>query len=522
MTLAVPFTIVGAATLLSRMTGFVRDILVAALLGTGLVADIYVAAFLIPNLVRRLLSEGAFNAALVPRFARLEGEGGMQAVRGYAENVFSLLSVVAIVVVVAAEIGMPAIMGVVAYGFSSDAAKMRDAVDFARIAFPFVGFTLVVALFSALLNASERYAMAALVPVLMNILLIGVMLVLLALPMPDQREVGRLLIITVVVAGFVQFLLLWLTAWRAGFSLRPRLWDAITGKLDPTVGPLLLLMLPGVIIAGSGHVHMVIAGFFASLEPRGMAGLYFADRLFQLPLGFVAAAIGVVLLPRIARALHQQDRASEAAAQGESLSFAALIILPAATGLFLLAEPIVSVLFQRGAFRATDAAATAANLRILSLALPAFVVVKIILPGFLARERLRVPALAVTIAFATNALAAWIQRGAHPEIAPAFGVMVGAWVNAAILSYAVGRRFRVPPRIWRRLAGTAFSVVLMAIALMLVRPHIAGWLDPARAFPVKAAALALLCLSGMALFLVAARVTGALNPAALSRFGRDE
>jgi putative peptidoglycan lipid II flippase len=501
------------------VTGFVRDILVAALLGTGLVADIYVAAFLIPNLVRRLLSEGAFNAALVPRFARLEGEGGMQAVRGYAENVFSLLSVMAIVVVIVAEIAMPQIMGVIAFGFAAEPAKMSDAVAFARIAFPFVGFTMVVALFSALLNASERYAMAALVPVLMNILLIGVMLVLLAAPMPDQREVGKLLIITVVIAGFVQFLLLWLTAWRAGFTLWPRPWDAVTGRLDPTVGPLLLLVVPGVVIAGSGHVHMVIASLFASLEPRGMAGLYFADRLFQLPLGFVAAAIGVVLLPRIARALQQQDRASEAAAQGESLAFAALVILPSATGLFLLADPIVAVLFQRGAFKAADAAATAANLRILALALPALVIVKIILPGFLARERLRLPALAVGMAFAANALAALIMRGSHPDIAPAFGVAIGGWVNAGILIIAVGRRFHAPARVWRQLAGTVFSVGLMGFALVMAWPFFAGWLDPERAFLVKGSVLALLCLSGLAIFLVAARLTGALNLSALSRLG---
>jgi putative peptidoglycan lipid II flippase len=511
MTLAVPFTIVGAATLLSRVTGFVRDILVAALLGTSTIADVYVAAFLIPNLVRRMLSEGAFNASFVPRFARAEQEGGRQAVQGYAEDVLSLLAVAAIVIVMLAEAFMPQIMGLIAYGFREDPAKMADAVLFARIAFPFVGFTLVVALFSALLNSFERYAMAALVPVMLNVLLIGVMIVLILSPPITERETGLILVITVVAAGLIQFLLLWLTARRAGFVMRPRIFDALRGAIDPSAKTLLLLTLPGVVIAGSGHIHMVLASLFASLEPRGMAGLYYADRLFQLPLGFVAAAIGVVLLPRLARALQQGDDSGVASAQGESLVYAALIILPATAGLYVLADPIISTLFQRGAFTAMDAAATAQNLRILALALPAFVIVKIILPGFLARETMRIPVIAVFLAFVANIAAVLIVTRWQDDLAPVSGVAVGAWTNALILIGTVFGNFALPKGLWRRILGALIATMMMVLALRLALPIAAPWLDPALPFLLKGGVLFGLCMAGIAAYLATGWLTGAIT-----------
>lgn len=511
MSLAVPFTIVGAATLVSRVLGFLRDVLIAALLGTSAIADIYVAAFLIPNLIRRMLSEGAFNASFVPRLARIEKEGGRQAVEGFSADMLSLLSVAAIAIVIIAEAFMPQIIGLIAYGFRDSPAKMADAVLFARIAFPFVGFMLVAALFSALLNTAERYAIAALVPMVLNVLLIAVLIWLLFHPTLGQRQAGIVLVFTVVSAGFLQFLLLWLAARRAGFVLRPRLVDALRGRVDPGVRSLLLLTVPGLVIAGSGHMHMVLASLFASLEPRGMAGLYYADRLFQLPLGFVAAAIGVVLLPRVARALQQGDADGVAQAQGESLVYGALIILPAACGLFVLADPIITTLFQRGAFTAADAVATAENLRLLAFALPAFVIVKIILPAFLARETMRVPVIAVLVAFAANILAVLVLRRFNDDIAPVSGVAVGAWVNALFLIAAVSGRFALPAGLWRRMGATLLAAFGMVAALELALPFARIGLDPALPFLIKGGVLAGLCGFGAVIYLGIGFASGAIT-----------
>lgn len=511
MSLALPFTIVGSATLASRLTGFVRDILIAAILGTGPVADVYVVAFLIPNLIRRMMSEGAFNAAIVPRLARLEQEGGKQAARGFSDDLLSLLLVVVIVLVAIAEIAMPAIMSVLAYGFRADAPKFADAVLFGRIAFPFVGLILFAALMSALLNAVERYAIAALVPVVLNLLLIGVMLVLLGVFPVEQRQAGVVLVTTVLAAGFVQLALLWWASAREGFDLRPHPIDAVRGRIDPAAKTLLLLALPAMVIAGSGHVHMIVASQFASLEPRGVSWLYFADRLFQLPLGFVASAIGVVLLPRVSRALNQGDEAAMAEAQSESLVFAALLILPATMGLYILAKPITAILFQRAAFLAEDAAMTGSILKVLALALPAFVLVKVILPLFLAREEMRIPIIAVVLALCANVIGVLVFRGAMPRLAPAYGVMIGAWVNAIVLVVAASGRFRLMPRtLWRLLAALVAAAVMGAFVAWLAK-ELKFLLEPTQGIGVKGSALVAICLAGGILYLAIARVLGAFS-----------
>lgn len=516
MSLSRHLTIVGSATLLSRVTGFVRDVLIAAILGTSSIADVYVAAFLIPNLVRRMMSEGALNAAIVPRLARIEQEGGRPALRAYSEDLLSLISVAAFVLVILAELFMPAIMSLVAHGFAADAKKSANAVLFGRIAFPFVGLTLVVALLSTLLNARERFAIAALVPVILNLALIAVMIFLLTTLHVGQFQAGLILVSTVVAAGIIQLVLLWLVAVRAGVAVLPRPQDVLAGRIDVDARGALLLALPGMLIAGSGHVHMIIASLFASFEPRGVSLLYFADRLFQLPLGFVASAIGVVLLPRIARAMQQQDGAAIASAQSESLSFAALLILPSAAGLLVLAEPIIAVLFERAAFTAEDSAAAAANLRVLACALPAFVVVKIILPTFLARERMSLPLAAVGVALLVN-VATVLAAGARLGLlAPVIGVAAGAWANALILMVAVHGRFELAARALRRLAAAAAAAFAMALVVSWLAGLAAPWLQPDLPIVWKGGALVALCLAGGAVFLAMALLLRAIDPSMIA------
>lgn len=515
MSLALPFTIVGSATLASRLTGFVRDILIAAMLGAGPIADIYVAAFLIPNLFRKMMSEGAFNAAIVPRLARMEKEGGVQAARGFSDDVLSLLCVAVIVLVAVAELAMPTIMSGLARGFRADEAKFADAVLFGRIAFPFIGFVLIVALMSALLNVVERYAIAALVPLVLNLMMIGVLFALVVAVPVGQRQAGLILVTTVLVAGFAQLALLWWSAAREGFDVRPRPWDAVMGRIDPEAKTLLLYALPGMVIAGSGHIHMIVASQFASLEPRAISWLYYADRLFQLPLGFVASAIGIVLLSRISRALNQGDKAAMARAHSESLVFAALLILPATVGLFVLAKPITAVLFQRAAFMAEDARATAAILKVLALALPAFVLVKVILPTFLAREQMRIPIFAVGAALAANVAGVLLLRDAYPRLAPACGVTIGAWTNALVLIIAARTRMAFLPRTYVRLLGALVAALVMGACVGWLAPELKGLLHASRAFPVKGAALVLICLVGGAVYLGLARALGAYDLAFL-------
>jgi len=511
MSLALQFTIVGSATLASRVTGFIRDMLIAAVLGTGPVADVYVAAFLLPNLFRKMMSEGALNAAIVPRLARLEKEGGIQAARGFSDDLLSLLSAVLIVVVMVAEIAMPALMSVIAHGFRADVVKFADSVLFGRIAFPFVGFVLIVALMSALMNALERYAIAALVPLVLNLLMIAVLLGLLfAVPL-GQYQAGLVLVSTVLVAGILQFALLWIGANQSGFTLRPRPFDAFLGRVDPETRKLLLLALPGMVIAGSGHVQMILASQLASFEPRAMSWLYYADRLFQLPVGFVASAIGVVLLPRVARALNRGDREAMAAAQSESLVFASLLILPATVALFVLAEPMTAILFQRGAFVAADAQATARLLQMLALALPAFVLIKVILPSFLANEEMRIPLIAVAIGLAANLATGFAARDVDRLVAPAAGVVCGVWVNALVLALAARGRMAIRNRAYLRALAALVAAAGMGFCVHAMAEAALHWLDPARPFFEKGGMLGLICLVGLVIYALMARLLGAFT-----------
>lgn len=510
MSLALPFTIVGSATLASRLTGFVRDMLIAALLGTGGVADSYVAAFLIPNLVRKMMSEGALNAAVVPRLARLEQEGGLKAAHAFTDDVFSLLAVLLVVIVAVAEVAMPGLISLLAHGFSRDAEKFSDAVVYGRIAFPFVGFIVLVALLSAVLNAVERYGVAALVPLILNLLMIGVLVALLQMP-GEKRQAGLALVVTVLVAGVVQLALLWWSAVRAGFAPRLKLVAALRGAVDPEAKLLLLLILPGMVAAGSGHVHMIVASQFSSLFPGAVSWLYYTDRLFQLPLGFVAAAVGVVLLPRMARALHTGDDAAIAQAQSEGFVYAFLLILPAAMGLAVLAKPIVAVLYQRGAFTAEDARATARLLRILAAALPAFVLIKVVLPGFLAREEFRMPMLAVGLALAVNigtTLVMWPQLQAF---APAFGVAAGAWVNALVLVLGGRGRIHLVPRTLLRVFACLLAAIVMGLAVHLASLQLEGLMTPALPIYLKGSVLLGLCGFGVIVYFVLARLLGAFR-----------
>ncbi len=520
MSLAVPFTVVGSATLLSRVTGFVRDVLVAALLGTGGVAEAYVAAFLLPNLVRRMMSEGGLHAAIVPRLARLEQQGGEGAGRAFAEDALALLSVLAILLVLVAEVFMEPLMRFLAHGLSEKPDLFPQAVLFARIAFPFVGFTLLLALYAALLNSVERYAMAALVPVMLNLLLIGVMVTLLLATDISQKRAGLFLVITIFCAGLVQLVLLGAAVSRTGYRVLPRPKAFRRGFWSSEARMALGMALPGMAVAGSGHIHLLIAAQFASLRPAGLPALYFADRLFQLPLGFAASAIGVVLLPRISRALQAGDEAGLDAARAESFRFAVLLVLPAAAGLFLLADPIISVLFQRGAFTAADAVVTAGNLRGLALALPAFVLAKILLPEFLAEERMRVPLLAIGGACALNALAVLALGPRHNALAPVIGVAIGAWSYAAIL-YALARhRLRLGWPAFRDLTAATASTAGMALTIRFLLPPAQGWLEAGNPLALKAATLGGLILVGVGVHLALARLFGILDFSAL-RSGRE-
>jgi putative peptidoglycan lipid II flippase len=491
---------VGSYTLLSRVFGFVRDILTAAILGAGPVADAFFVAQRLPNLFRSLFAEGAFSAAFVPLFAGTMAEHGKEAARIFAEDALAVLLAALLGFVLLGEIFMPAIMAVIAPGFSEDPAKFGLAVELARITFPYLLFIALVALQGGVLNSVDRFAAAAATPILLNLFLITAILLMDRFGWRD----GHALAWAVTGAGFAQFLWLLSSCARAGLALRlpfPR--------LTPGVRRTLAVMAPGTFGAGVTQLNLLISTALASLLPTGAVSyLYYADRLNQLPLGVVGIAVGTAILPPLSRQVRLGQVADAAATQNRGLELALLLTLPAAVALAVLAKPILLVLFQRGAFTAADTAATAEALAVYAAGLPAFVLVKVLAPAFFARHDTATPVKVATAAVAANLCLTLVLMQFLAHVGIALATTAAGWINALTLFALLIRRghFRFDYRAQRNLPRIGMAALGMGVTLTLLRialaPALAG-------LPlVRLGALAALVGGGLASFALLALAFG--------------
>jgi putative peptidoglycan lipid II flippase len=505
---------VGGLTAVSRVLGFVRDIGIAGLLGSGPVADAFVVAFRFPNLFRRLFGEGAFNSAFVPLFAkRMEGEGATAA-KQFSEEAFSGLFTVLLIFLLIAEIFMPFLMGLYVPGFASDAEKFDLTVLLSRIAFPYLLCMSLAALLGGVLNSLHRFWAAAAAPILLNIVMIGVVGIAIFAGWGNSAETGQALAWGVCVAGLAQLGLLWWDCRRAGMMPALR-WPHLT----PGVRRLVTLGIPGVIAGGITQFNLFLSTIFAASQAGANAWLYYADRIYQLPLGIVGVAIGVVLLPELARRLRAGDQAGVEASQNSALTFSMLITMPAAIGLMAMPYPIIQTLYERGAFAPADTAATAAALAAFAAGLPAFVMTKVFSPGFFAREDTRTPMYFAIVGVAVNVVGAWILFPRLGHVGIAIATTVSAWVNALLLGTTLARRGHFTS------ASQAMPPMLKIIAASLVMGAILLGLDHyARALFTRETALllralAMLGMVGLAavIYFATAYVFGAFSPALLKR-----
>ncbi len=508
------FATVGGFTMLSRVLGFVRDILIAGVLGTGLVADAFFAAFRLPNLFRRLFAEGAFNAAFVPLFAkRLEGEGPAGA-RRFAEEALAALTFALLVFTALAELAMPWFIHLITPGFAGDAEKFDFTVLLTRITFPYLLCMSLVALYSGLLNALGRFTAAAAAPILLNAVLIATMAAAAFFGLGNTPEAGLLLAWGVALAGLLQLVMLLGAARRADFPLTLR-----PPRLTAGVRRLVRLGLPGVIAGGITQINIVIGTMIASLESGAIAFLYYADRLYQLPLGVIGIAVGVVLLPDVSRELRAGNLARVADSQNRALEFALLLTMPAAVALFAIPEPIIRVLFERGAFGPSDTLAVSAALRAFAVGLPAFVLIKVFSPAYFAREDTRTPMIYAGISMVVNVVGSLVlffvlpRFGLMPHIGIAIATTLAGWVNTLLLWATLGRRghFHIDTRLRRTLPLIALSSLVMGLTVWLAAAALGPWLGPGQALLVEAFALGGLIVLGVAIFGLALSLTGALK-----------
>jgi putative peptidoglycan lipid II flippase len=486
------FLTVSTGTLASRLLGFARDAMIAALLGAGPVADAFLVAFQLVNVVRRLLTEGALNAALVPAWLRVREADGAAAAAAFAGRVLGTVS--AALIVAAALIGllMPLVMTALAPGFAGG-ATLQLAVNDARLMLPYLAFAGPVTVMMALLNAQSRFALTAFSPLLFNIALIAVMLALL-LWRQDAGSAAPILAATVGIAGFLQLLILVL---RRGENVAAPLRVAFDAPMRTFLGK----AIPGM-VASVGPQLLVVAGaVIASSSPSAVSWLYFANRLIELPLGIVGVAMGTVLVPELSRALRGNDHTAIAHAGSRGLELALGLALPATLGLIVLGAPIVRLLFEHGAFTASDSAATAHALMWLALGLPAQVLVKALSPAFFAREDTITPLLATLKGLTVAIVLAIVLGHIFGPNGIAASIAFGAWSSALALIRrgAATFGFSIPAAARRRLPRIAVAALAMGGLL---------WLVPALVLPptadahglVQAALLATLISGGMAIY----------------------
>ena len=447
------FLTVGFWTLASRVLGFVREIMILSLIGPGPLMDAFVAAFRLPNMFRRFFAEGAFNAAFVPMFsARLEGKGDAAT---FGRDALNALAMATLMLTGLAMVFMPALVWATAGGF--EAERFDLTVGFGRIVFPYIFFMSLSALFSGVLNATGRFAAAAAAPVLLNIFVIAAM----GAAWASGGEVITWLIWVIPLAGVAQLALTWTAAARAGFPLRLGL-----PRWTPEMAQLLRTAIPAALATGVMQVNLVVGQLVASEYDNAVSWLFAADRLYQLPLGVVGIAVGIVLLPDLTRRLTAGDTVGAQEAYSRASEFSMALTLPSAVALMVIPLPLVTVLFERGATGADDAAAIAVAVTIYGLGLPAFVLQKVVQPQYFARGDTRRPFHYALVAMVINA---GVAIGLAPVIgwmAPAIATTVAGWSMLGLLYLGLRRMgdvVRVDRRYRRRLPRIMLAAVFMGI-----------------------------------------------------------
>jgi putative peptidoglycan lipid II flippase len=447
---------VGGFTLLSRVTGFARDILLAAILGAGPAADAFFVALRLPNHFRAIFAEGAFNAAFVPAYAHIREQGGAARAAMFADRIFTLLLGSQIVLLTAALVFTPQVVGLLAPGFNDDPGRFDMAVELTRITFPYLLLITLVTLYGGILNSLHRFASAAAAPILLNLSMIVALACASLFP-----DAGHAAAWGVLLAGVLEVLLLAADARRSGVlpALRWPQFDADVRRFFRALGPATI---------GSAGVQLalfadtVIATFLAT---GALSALYYADRINQLPIGVIGIAIGTVILPDMARRIAAKDEAGAARAQNRAIEFALLLAVPCVVAFLLVPELIMRALFARGAFTTADAAASGATLSAYALGLIPFVLIRSAVATFFARGDTMTPVKASLTAAAVNIAFKVMLMGTLAQVGLALATSIGAWINLLLVLWFAKRAKLIRPD--RRLRQALWKLPAAGAALAL-------------------------------------------------------
>lgn len=499
---------VGGFTLLSRLSGFARDVILAAVLGAGALMDVFSVALRLPNHFRAIFGEGAFNQAYLPVYTRLRAQSGAAAAALFSSRVFTLLLIVQIGLLAVAIPFMPWLIRLLAPGFADDPLRFDMAVALTRITFPYLMFITLVTLLSGNLNAVDRFAAAASAPILLNASIIAALAIAFFFPSAAHAAAWG-----VALAGVLEWLLLTLAARHAGVGaalVRPR--------LDPEMRAFFRALGPAVIGSAGVQIALFADTIIASLLPSGSyAALYYAERLYQLPIGVIAIAAGTVLLPAMSRAIAAGDEALAFRQQNRTLGMALLLAGPAVAVCMVVPALAIGALFGRGAFDQNATEAAAAVLAAYALGLPAVVMIRAVVTSFHARSDTTTPVVISFAAIGLNValkLLLWQAMGASGL---ALATAAGAWANALLLyGVALRRGWAMPDK---RLGVTVAMTVLASLAMAAVLQHLSAPIMAATGglrFEPKLTGFALVALAGLGAY-AAVSLAGMTLAARLSR-----
>lgn len=459
---------VGGFTLLSRVTGFVRDIILAAVLGAGPVADAFFVALRLPNHFRAIFAEGAFNAAFVPSYARILEQGGAARASLFADRIFTMLLGSQIVLLAIALLFTPGLIDLLAPGFANDPERYQLAVDLTRITFPYLLLVTLVTLYGGILNALQRFAAAAAAPILLNLSLIVALLLAAFFPTAGHAAAWGVLI-----AGVLEFILV------AGDATRQGAWTVLRWpQLDADVRKFFRALGPATV--GSAGVQMALFAdtIIASFLPAGaLSALYYADRLNQLPIGVIGIAAGTVILPEMARRIAAGDEGGARHAQNRAIEFTLLLSVPCVAAFFVIPDLIMRGMFVRGAFTAADAMAAGQTLMAYAVGLLPFVLIRSAVASFFARGDTATPVKAALIAVAVNIGFKFLLMGPLAQVGLALATSIGAWINLLLVLWFAHRagHLEIDARLRQSTIRLLGAGLLLAALLWLCRWPVAQW-----------------------------------------------
>ena len=493
---------IGGYTLLSRVLGFARDVTIASALGASYRSDAFFVAFKLPNYLRRLFAEGAFNSAFVPMFAGMLAVDGKEKANKFSSEAMSFLLMILLIVTALFMVFMPQLMVVLAPGFSGDPVKFNLTIALTRITMPYIVFISLVSLFGGVLNSSDKFAAVAATPVIMNLCLIIIPYFI----GPITESGAHALAISVMCSGVAQWL--WLFYFCKKRGMLPRL---VRPRLTPNVKKLLVLIAPVALGAGVAQINLFIDTIIASYFGGGVSYLYYADRINELPLAVIGIAVGTALLPMLSRQIREGKHDEAIKSQNRAIALSLLLSIPSMFAIITIAEPIITVMFQRGEFAQKETIATYQALIAFALGLPAFILSKILAPGFYANQDTKTPFKIALVCIVINLVFNLLLMGPLRHVGMALATSIAGWVNVILMLVILLKRswLSIEKDLIHQTIKIVLASVFMAACLCLIQSNISQYMVSREL--VRFAVLAVTVIFGTLCYLGASLTLNTMN-----------